>query len=57
VRPLSGFHPVTWERVIWDAHWEFLNNDIEGMTCHERDDLAVALSEDALKDRPLYEID
>jgi hypothetical protein len=27
------------------------------MTCRERDDPAVTLSEDALKDRPLYEID
>jgi hypothetical protein len=27
------------------------------MTCHERDDPLVTLSEDALKDRALYEID
>jgi hypothetical protein len=41
---------------LWDAHWEFLNDDIEAMTCCEHDDLAVTLSEDALKDRALYEI-
>jgi len=34
-----------------------LNDDIEAMTHHEHDDLVVTLSEDALKDRALYEID
>jgi hypothetical protein len=40
-----------------DAHWESLSNDIEAMTRCERDDLAITLSEDALKDHALYEID
>jgi len=34
-----------------------LSDDIEAMTCHKRDDPVVTLSEDALKDRALYEID
>jgi len=51
------FCEVTNPRQLWDAHWEFLSNDIEAMTHCERDDLAVTLSEDALKDRALYEID
>ncbi len=34
-----------------------MSDDIEAMTRRERDDLAVTLSEDALKDRALYEID
>jgi hypothetical protein len=38
-----------------DAHWESLNDDIEAMTHHERDDPTFTLSEDALKDRALYE--
>ncbi len=42
---------------LWDAHWESLSDDIEAMTCDERDDPAVTLSEDALKDCALYEID
>ncbi len=44
-------------RQLWDAHWESLSNDIEAMTHRERDDPTVTLSEDALKDRALYEID
>jgi hypothetical protein len=36
---------------------ESLSDDIEAMTHHERDDLAITLYEDALKDRALYEID
>ncbi len=42
---------------LWDAHWEYLNDDIEVMTRREHDDPNVTLSEDALKDRALYEID
>jgi hypothetical protein len=38
-------------------HIEFSSNDIKAMTCHERDDLLVTLSKDALKDCALYEID
>jgi len=34
-----------------------LSDDIEAMTCYERVDPTVTLSEDALKDRALYEID
>jgi hypothetical protein len=34
-----------------------LSDDIETMTRQKHDDLAVTLSEDALKDRALYEID
>jgi hypothetical protein len=34
-----------------------LSDDIEEMTCRERDDPAITLSEDVLKDRALYEID
>jgi hypothetical protein len=34
-----------------------LNDDIEAMTRYERDDPIVTFSEDALKDRALYEID
>jgi hypothetical protein len=41
---------------LWDAHWESLSDDIETMTRREHDDLVVTLSEDALKDRALYEI-
>jgi hypothetical protein len=44
-------------RQLWDAHWESLSDDIEAMTCNERDDPLLTLSEDALKDRALYEID
>jgi len=50
------FCEVTNPIQLWDVHWESLNNDIDVMTCRERDDLAVTLSEDALKDRALYEI-
>jgi hypothetical protein len=42
---------------LWDAHWESLNDDIEVMTRRERDDLAVTLFEDVLKDHALYKID
>jgi hypothetical protein len=34
-----------------------LSDDIEAITRRECDDLAVTLSEDALKDHALYEID
>jgi len=51
------FCEVTNPRQLWDAHWESLSNDIEAMTCCEHADPIVTLSEDALKDRALYEID
>jgi len=51
------FCEVTNPRQLWDAHWESLNNDIEAMTRRECDDPTVTLSEDALKDCALYEID
>jgi hypothetical protein len=51
------FCEVTNPIQLWDAHWEFLSDDIEAMTHRERDDPVVTLSEDALKDRALYEID
>ncbi len=51
------FCEVTNPRQLWDAHWKSLSNDIKAMTSHERDDLVVTLSEDALKDCALYEID
>jgi hypothetical protein len=51
------FCVVTNPRQLWDAHWESLSNDIEAMTCREHDDPVITLSEDALKDRALYEID
>jgi hypothetical protein len=51
------FCEVTNPRQRWDAHWESLKNDIEAMTRCERVDLIVTLSEDALKDHALYEID
>jgi hypothetical protein len=51
------FCEVTNPRQLWDAHWESLSDDIEVMTCCERADPIVTLSEDALKDRALYEID
>jgi hypothetical protein len=44
-------------RQQWDAHWEFLSDDIETMTHCECDDPIVTLSENALKDRALCEID
>ncbi len=50
------FWEVTNPKQLRDAHWESLSDDIEAMTHHERDDLAVTLFEDALKDRALYEI-
>jgi len=34
-----------------------LSDDIEAMTCCERDDPTITLSKDALKDHALYEID
>jgi hypothetical protein len=51
------FCEVTDPRQLWDAHWESLSDDIETMTRHKRADPIVTLSEDALKDRALYEID
>jgi len=50
------FCEVTNPRQLWDAHWESLSDDIEAMTRCERDDPTVTLSEDALKDCALYEI-
>jgi hypothetical protein len=51
------FCEVTNPRQLWNAHWESLSDDIETMTRCERADPTVTLSEDALKDRALYEID
>jgi hypothetical protein len=51
------FCEVTNPKQLWDAYWESLSDDIEAMTCHERDDPTVTLLKDALKDRALYEID
>jgi len=51
------FCEVTNPRELWDAHSESLSDDIETMTCCERANPAITLSEDALKDRALYEID
>jgi hypothetical protein len=51
------FYEVTNPRQLWDAHWESLSDDIEAMTCHERDDPTVTLFKDVLKDHALYEID
>jgi len=51
------FCEVTNPKQLWDVHWESLSDDIEAMTRRERDDLTVTLSEDALKDCALYEID
>jgi hypothetical protein len=50
------FCEVTNPRQLWDAHWESLSDDIQAMTRCERADPTVTLSEDALKDRALYEI-
>ncbi len=50
------FCEVTNPRQLWDAHWESLNDDIEAMTRREHDDPTISLSEDALKDCTLYEI-
>jgi hypothetical protein len=51
------FCEVTNPKQLWDAHWESLSDDIEAMTRYERANPTVTLSEDALKDRALYEID
>ncbi len=51
------FCEVTYPRQLWDAHWESLSDDIEMLTRRKRDDPTNTLSEDALKDRALYEID
>jgi len=51
------FCEVTNPRQLWDAHRESLSNNIEIMTHREHVDPSVTLSEDALKDRALYEID
>jgi hypothetical protein len=51
------FCEVTNPKQLWDAHWESLSDDIEVMTRREHDDLTITLSEDALKDCALYEID
>jgi hypothetical protein len=50
------FCEVTNPSQLWDAHWESLSDDIEAMTRQERDDPVVTISEDALKDHALYEI-
>jgi hypothetical protein len=51
------FYEVINPRQLWDAHWESLSDDIETMTRCERVDPTITLSEDALKDCALYEID
>jgi len=51
------FCEVTNPKQLWDAHWEFLSDDIEAMTRCKRVDPTVTLSEDELKDCALYEID
>jgi hypothetical protein len=51
------FWEVTNPRQLWDAHWESLSDDIEAMTRCERANPTVTLSEDALKDCALYEVD
>jgi hypothetical protein len=51
------FCEVTNPRQLWDAHWESLSDDIEAMTHYEHADPTITLSEDALKDCALYEID
>jgi hypothetical protein len=51
------FCEVTNPRQLWDAHWESLSDDIEGMTRYKRADPTVTLPKDVLKDRALYEID
>jgi hypothetical protein len=51
------FCEVTNPRQLWDAHWESLSDDTKAMTRYERVDPTIMLSEDALKDRALYEID
>ncbi len=50
------FCEVTNPRQLWDAHWESLSDDLEAMTRCEHVDPTVILSEDALKDRALHEI-
>ncbi len=51
------FCEVTNPKQLWDAHCESLSDDIEAMIGCKRDDPIVTLSEDALKDGALYEID
>jgi hypothetical protein len=51
------FCEVTNPRQLWNAHYESLSNDGDAMTRCERDDPAITFSEDALKNRALYEID
>ncbi len=51
------FCEVTNLRQLWDAYWESLNNDIKAMTRCEHVNPTITLSEDALKDYALYEID
>jgi len=51
------FCEVTNPRQLWDAHWESLSDDIEGMTRYKRADPTVTLPKEVLKDRALYEID
>jgi hypothetical protein len=51
------FCEVTNPRLLWDAHWVSLSDDIEAMTCREHDNIVVTVSEDVLKDHVLYEID
>lgn len=51
------FCEVTNPRQLWDVHWESLSDDIEAMPRCECGDPTLTLSEDALKDRALYEID
>jgi hypothetical protein len=44
-------------RQLWDAHWEFLSDDIEAMIHCECAGPIITLFKDVLKDRALYEID
>jgi hypothetical protein len=50
------FCEVTNPKQLWDAHWESLSDDIEAMARCEHVDPTVTLSEDALKDCALYEV-
>jgi hypothetical protein len=51
------FCEVTNSKQLWDAHWDSLSDDIEAMTHYECANPIVTLSEDALKDHALYDID
>ncbi|KAK6021271.1 hypothetical protein OSTOST_13057 [Ostertagia ostertagi] len=51
------FCDVTNPLDLWNAHWEVLSDDLEYLTRQETNNPSLVLSEDALRNRALYEIE